>query len=314
LTVILTKPLYFAFIAHREEENMSPSTGKHAKQDDFDRLVPEAIASQVSSLNLDTISLHSSRATCAEHTIFPLNSFLLPPSYEKTRFHLADTCFDFSTDVSRQVLPVEKNQSVHSEVTGPCRPYTCGFFADGCLEALAEDLFDAPAVHFEPRMYAASEALRMDVARILEESVHDESGTRDIEENLATIMAVDLLRCTLPSGSLDRKLRTRHPGIRKAVNLIERDFGERLTNEHLAETVGLSRSHFIVQFRHETGLTPHEHLRNVRIEAAQRLLRSGRDVTDTCFEVGYSSMSAFERAFIRRVRMTPRDFRSSQRS
>jgi AraC-like DNA-binding protein len=293
---------------------MSPSAGKHVKQNDFDRLVPGSIASQVASQNLDTISLHRSRATCAEHMTFPLNAFMLPPSYEKTRFFLADTCFDFSADVSKCLLPVEKNQPIYPEITGPCKLYTCCFFADGCLESLAEELFDNPAVRFEPRMYAASEALRMDVTRIFEESARDEAGTRDIEENLATILAVDLLRCTMPGSTLDRKLQARHPGIRKAVSLIEKGFEAHLTNEHLAEAAGLSRSHFIMQFKHETGLTPHEHLRNVRIETARRLLRSGKDVTDTCFAVGYSSLSAFERSFTRMVRMTPRDFRSSQRS
>ena len=99
----------------------------------------------------------------------------------------------------------------------------------------------------------------------------------------------------------------RHPGIRLAILRIREKFGQNLTTEKLSEAAGLSKSQFMAAFKRETGFTPHEYLRRVRIGAALRLLQAGKNVTETCFEVGFTSLSGFKQAFVELTGVLPNE-------
>ncbi len=56
--------------------------------------------------------------------------------------------------------------------------------------------------------------------------------------------------------------------------------------------------------------TPHEFLTRLRIERAKTLLATGgHNVTEACFEVGFSSLGSFSALFARRVGLSPSEFR-----
>jgi len=288
-------------------------TGR-GRTDDFGDVVPRTILPYVVPLNLDSLSLMRSAACYGERMCIARDAFMLPPSLERSALYMDNKRFDFSGDMSGSLLALHKGQEFNGDFTGPCRPYLTCVFRDGYLAAVSEEVFGAPAVRFEPRLYVASQDLRTDVARIIDESERGEPGADEVREDLASILTVDLLRCTSPRAAADLLLRAQHPGIRKAIRLIESNFDAHLSIEELAEAAGIGKSQLIAVFKRDTGVTPHEHLRNVRIEAAKRLLRAGKDVTDACFEVGYASLSAFERAFTRRAGMNPRAYRRAMRA
>jgi AraC-like DNA-binding protein len=67
----------------------------------------------------------------------------------------------------------------------------------------------------------------------------------------------------------------------------------------LAKEVNCSPFHLSRIFAQETGLTIPRYLRMLRIEKASELLRQGKgNVTEAAFAVGYSSLSAFNQAFV----------------
>src|SRR5438045_5772126 len=70
------------------------------------------------------------------------------------------------------------------------------------------------------------------------------------------------------------------------------------TFEMLGQEVGCSPFYLSRIFSREVGLTIPQYLRNIRMERAAELLRSGRfNVTEAAIEVGYSSLSHFSKAF-----------------
>lgn len=78
--------------------------------------------------------------------------------------------------------------------------------------------------------------------------------------------------------------------------------GERLSDppplEELGRLVGCSPFHLSRQFSEITGMTIQQFLRQVRLERAAELLRTGRcNVTEAALEVGYNSLSHFTVAF-----------------
>lgn len=80
--------------------------------------------------------------------------------------------------------------------------------------------------------------------------------------------------------------------------LLREHLAEPLPLEELARRVGCSPHHLSRTFSSILGCTIPQYLRQLRMEQAARLLRSGRyNVTETAMEVGYSSLSHFIQTF-----------------
>jgi AraC-like DNA-binding protein len=92
------------------------------------------------------------------------------------------------------------------------------------------------------------------------------------------------------------------------------DLEETVGIAEIAREAGLSPFHFIRRFEAVFGITPHQFRIDRRIERAKLLLASGRSsVTETCLEVGFSSMGTFSALFTRRVGETPSSYRGRMR-
>lgn len=86
--------------------------------------------------------------------------------------------------------------------------------------------------------------------------------------------------------------------------------GEDLSIERLAERVNLSPRHFARVFKQTFGLTPAEHVEQLRLdEAAARLLASALTLEAIAYSVGYQGGDTFRRAFERRFGVPPSSYR-----
>lgn len=99
-----------------------------------------------------------------------------------------------------------------------------------------------------------------------------------------------------------------------AVQYLEKHHQEPLSIERLAKHLGYSRSRVFEMFKSETGLTPNDYLRRVRIEKARQLLEStSRSVTEIAFETGFSSGQYFCTVFRHYTGATPQTYRAAAR-
>ncbi|MGH3147348.1 MAG: helix-turn-helix domain-containing protein [Rubrobacter sp.] len=77
----------------------------------------------------------------------------------------------------------------------------------------------------------------------------------------------------------------------------------------------LSPYHFLRVYKQAFRETPHEFLTRLRIERAKTLLaRGSHNVTEACFEVGFSSLGSFSTLFAHRVGLSPSEYRRRVRS
>ena len=77
----------------------------------------------------------------------------------------------------------------------------------------------------------------------------------------------------------------------------------------------LSPHHFLRVHRQLFGETPHDFLTRLRVERAKTLLAAGsHNVTEACFEVGFSSLGSFSALFSERVGVSPSQYRRHARS
>ncbi len=74
----------------------------------------------------------------------------------------------------------------------------------------------------------------------------------------------------------------------------------------ISAQANLSPYHFLRVYKLTFGETPHEFLTRLRIERAKTLLaRGSHNVTEACFEVGFSSLGSFSALFNHRVGPLP---------
>lgn len=99
--------------------------------------------------------------------------------------------------------------------------------------------------------------------------------------------------------------------IKKAQNIIEATYQEKLTIDHLADACAMGRRSFERRFRKATKNTVAEYIQRVKIEAAKRSFESSRkNITEVMFDVGYSDSKAFRDVFKMITGLTPIEYRN----
>ena len=99
--------------------------------------------------------------------------------------------------------------------------------------------------------------------------------------------------------------------LRRARDLIDREYARPLDVPALARAAYMSPAHFSRQFRAAYGETPYSYLMTRRIERAKALLRAGdMSVTEVCMAVGCTSLGSFSARFTELVGETPSAYRA----
>ncbi|MFL6537456.1 MAG: helix-turn-helix transcriptional regulator [Chthoniobacterales bacterium] len=103
-----------------------------------------------------------------------------------------------------------------------------------------------------------------------------------------------------------RHKRVARDRVARTKELLAHDLANPPTLEQLGQEVGCSPFYLSRSFSREVGLTIPQYLRNLRMERAAELLRSGRyNVTEAATEVGYASLSHFSKAFCETIGCCP---------
>ncbi len=86
---------------------------------------------------------------------------------------------------------------------------------------------------------------------------------------------------------------------------IDTHFNDNIDLTNIADEAYFSKFHFIRLFKTIYGKTPHQYLTEVRIENAKVFLQKGISVTQTCFSVGFDSVSSFTALFRQYTKLSP---------
>ena len=99
--------------------------------------------------------------------------------------------------------------------------------------------------------------------------------------------------------------------IDRANALIKAHYDEPLSLSRIARDAGMSVYHFARVFNELEGQPPHRRLLEVRLTEARNRLRQGASVTNTCFGVGFGSLSHFVSTYRRHFGVRPSDTQNS---
>lgn len=86
---------------------------------------------------------------------------------------------------------------------------------------------------------------------------------------------------------------------------IDAHFAGPIDLDNIADEAYFSKFHFVRLFKTVYGKTPHQYLTWVRIEQAKLLLQKNTAVTETCFAVGFTSVTSFTALFRRYTKTSP---------
>lgn len=94
---------------------------------------------------------------------------------------------------------------------------------------------------------------------------------------------------------------------------INQNLDRKIAIEELANLLGMSKFHFIRQFKTIYGTTPLQYIKKIRLEKAQNLLiQSDKNISEIAYEVGYQTLSRFSEDFKSFTELSPSAFRSHQ--
>jgi AraC-like DNA-binding protein len=134
--------------------------------------------------------------------------------------------------------------------------------------------------------------------RQLNEEICREGAFRSLGLRLTTDYIVTEISRMLHDESRARSLAARHPGVRRALALLDASYQERWRLRDLARATGTSPNYLAEIFAKKIGVPPHRYLLNVRIERAKEILkRDNMSITDLALSLGFASSQHFARAF-----------------
>lgn len=142
---------------------------------------------------------------------------------------------------------------------------------------------------------------------LLEPPVFPSAHTTWYQGKVLEILSATLFRENRPPELFcNQHKRLNRERVEHARFLIERDMEDPPSLELLASEVGCSAFHLSRIFSQECGISIPKYLRQRRVEKAAEMLRSrSMSVTDVAMAVGYSSLSAFIKAFVEQYNVLP---------
>jgi len=94
---------------------------------------------------------------------------------------------------------------------------------------------------------------------------------------------------------------------------IDENYADQLDLDNISDEACFSKFHFIRLFKNAYGKTPYQYLTSVRIDNAKILLKNSIPVSETCYAVGFESLSSFSGLFKKLTGLSPSEYKQQQR-
>jgi transcriptional regulator GlxA family with amidase domain len=134
---------------------------------------------------------------------------------------------------------------------------------------------------------------------------------RDMAILLSKYFAIDIDRTSQNTFAIFQGQKS-HPDseIRKAQQIIEDRFDQRISVDELADEVAIGRRSFERRFKRVTNNSVLEYIQRVKIEAAKRSFETSlKNINEVMFDVGYTDSKAFRTTFKKVTGITPVEYR-----
>lgn len=144
-------------------------------------------------------------------------------------------------------------------------------------------------------------------------SLIEKFAGRAMAAQLSRVMLIDHNRLSqLPFMSVQKAIGHNDKAISDTQYWLQGHLAKPITIANMADHSAMSQRTFIRRFKLAVGMTPVSYLQQLRMETAKGLLENtSYSLEQIIDKVGYDDLSAFRRAFVKRVQLTPQAYRKS---
>ncbi len=146
---------------------------------------------------------------------------------------------------------------------------------------------------------------------IISEAAREDPGYAAVIHGMCEALFFSLFRAYFAAAEQEGVSPRLYSGLSPALEYVNRHYMEKFPQDDLAELCHLSPTHFRRVFQQQLGINPLSYLHQVRIMKSCDLLRSTNlPVAAVADEVGYISLSCFNRHFAEYTGCTPSEWRN----
>ncbi|MBW6462961.1 MAG: AraC family transcriptional regulator [Bacillota bacterium] len=263
------------------------------------------------SSNVDILITHKPIDVVSYEHAHEGYEFFIPFSYSP---HLINLKADQAIIVPRPGMIVPTNPGQPHGVIGEFTIYNslCLYIQKDYIQQTAHSLTGIKKIHFKAEAKPFSQNLQLLVDQFVEEARAQQTGHRFILESISMQLVIELLRNT--QSNVMTRMNRKEIGVRenilKAIEYLNDNYNQQLSNSELFKIANLSPYYFIRLFKKETGKTPHEYLVHLKIDKAKEMLTfSNYSITEICFLCGFSEHSHFSKVFKKLTGISPINYR-----
>lgn len=158
-----------------------------------------------------------------------------------------------------------------------------------------------------------SDAEKQELLFLISELTNLSGYGKDINENITISKIMLLLNKNYESrsGMAEKRANNVSPSY-KFINDVFEYINEHITEDlcisNIAKQFYMSESYVSKKFKQNVGITVNDYIVSRRISLAKSLLRNGMSPGEVCGRIGYNDYSSFYKAFLKTVKVSPRQF------
>lgn len=179
----------------------------------------------------------------------------------------------------------------------------------GSLKAMSPHLYDFPPLFSQPQ-----DPILYDlIYAIIDEAAALKEGYLTAMRGLITALLARHSRYMTPAANIRQDQEQILARLGSVLVYINQHYTEDVSIEQLTEASGTSKSTLQRDMIAFTGMAPLEYIHHLRMKRATLLLANGQPVADVAFDVGYNTLSSFNRHFLHAFGMSPTQWRKQHR-
>lgn len=185
---------------------------------------------------------------------------------------------------------------------------------DTCREKYLEPIYNR--ILLMPEYLTTEDPLHRQIEPIIRKLTDEPHYQRFHEELLIKARVFEILHRILPfceqADSVSANEDIAYEKLKRSLIYIEEHYSENISVETVAAESNYSASHFAKLFRHLTGDSFTQYLKNYRLEMSAVRLRSEKTkISEIALSCGFPNLSYFSRTFLEKFGLTPSDYRKT---
>ncbi len=167
-------------------------------------------------------------------------------------------------------------------------------------------------IYFEGKFHDATSNLIPLLNRFMVEADNSGPGRDAVLHGLCLEISHSIIRSIFDVRDAEDRISGRVE-IGRVIEYIHAHMHAKITIGKMAGIACMSSSHFSHLFKAETGRTPLDYLREVRMRRVKKLLIAGeKSITEIALECGFGSPAYLAASFYKKYKLTPSNFRKSR--